>query len=134
VSVRTAPFAAHGGGLRCGSCLTAPNALLPLWAGSERVSNGKRKGRGNTKNGNKHLAWAFVEAANFAVCYEPLIKRFDQRKRAKSNGIVAIETAAHKLSKACCHILRDGADFDVSRAFAGSLALWEWPHRLDLEG
>jgi transposase len=26
--------------------------------GSERLSNGKRKGRGNTKNGNKYLAWA----------------------------------------------------------------------------
>jgi transposase len=26
--------------------------------GSEHLSNGKRKGRGNTKNGNKYLAWA----------------------------------------------------------------------------
>ena len=32
--------------------------------GSERLSNGKRKGRGNTKNGNKYLAWAYLEAAN----------------------------------------------------------------------
>lgn len=39
--------------------------------GSERLSNGKRKGRGNTKNGNKYLAWAFIEAANFAVRYAP---------------------------------------------------------------
>jgi transposase len=31
--------------------------------GSEKLSNGKRKGKGNTKNGNKYLAWAFVEAA-----------------------------------------------------------------------
>ena len=36
-------------------------------ASSEWLSNGKRKGRGNTKNGNKWLAWAFVEAANFTV-------------------------------------------------------------------
>jgi transposase len=35
--------------------------------GSQKLSNGKRKGSGNTKNGNKYLAWAFVEAANFAV-------------------------------------------------------------------
>jgi transposase len=86
--------------------------------GSERLSNGKRKGRGNTKNGNKYLAWAFVEAANFAVRYEPTIKRYYQRKRAKTNGIVAIKTVAHKLARACYYILRDGTDFEVSRAFA----------------
>ncbi len=28
--------------------------------GSTKLSNGKRKGQGNTKNGNKYLAWAFV--------------------------------------------------------------------------
>jgi transposase len=39
--------------------------------GSERRTNGKRKGRGNAKNGNKYLAWAFVEAAHFAVRYNP---------------------------------------------------------------
>ena len=35
--------------------------------GGERLSNGKRKGQGNTKNGNKYLAWAYLEAAHFAV-------------------------------------------------------------------
>jgi transposase len=30
---------------------------------SLRESNGKRKGEGNTRNGNGYLAWAFVEAA-----------------------------------------------------------------------
>jgi transposase len=39
--------------------------------GSQKISNGKRKGSGNTKNGNKYLVWAFVEAANFAVRYQP---------------------------------------------------------------
>jgi len=42
--------------------------------GSKKLSNGKRKGSGNTKNGNKYLAWAFVEAANFAVRYNPFIR------------------------------------------------------------
>jgi len=59
--------------------------------GSERLSNGKRKGRGNTKNGNKYLAWAYVEAANFAVRDNDTIKRYYQRKRARTNGIVAIK-------------------------------------------
>jgi hypothetical protein len=31
---------------------------------SARISNGKKKGQGNVKNGNAYLAWAFVEAAN----------------------------------------------------------------------
>jgi transposase len=33
---------------------------------SVRTSNGQKKGEGNTKTGNPYLAWAFVEAANFA--------------------------------------------------------------------
>ncbi|MFC6522815.1 transposase [Undibacterium arcticum] len=42
--------------------------------GSIHVSNGK-KGEGNTKNGNRYLAWAYVEAANFAIRYcEPARK------------------------------------------------------------
>lgn len=34
---------------------------------SEKLSNGKRKGQGNRKNGNRYLAWAFAEAAHFAT-------------------------------------------------------------------
>jgi transposase len=86
--------------------------------GSQRLSNGKRKGRGNTKNGNKYLAWAYLETANFAVRYNPVINRYYQRKRAKSNGVVAIKAVAHKLARACYHMLREGTDFDVTRAFA----------------
>jgi transposase len=86
--------------------------------GSERLSNGKRKGRGNTKNGNKYLAWAYIEAANFAVRYNAAIKRYYQRKRDKTNAIVAIKTVAHKLARACYYMLRDGTDFEVGRAFA----------------
>jgi len=86
--------------------------------GSQHVSNGRQKGKGNTKNGNKYLAWAYVEAANFAVRYNPQIKRYYQRKRAKTKGVVATKAVAHKLARACYHILRDGSAFDVNRAFA----------------
>ncbi len=84
---------------------------------SKRISNGKKKGKGNRKNGNKYLAWAFVEAANFAVRYEPRIRRFYQRKRARGNPIIAIKSVAHKLARASYFILRDGVEFDVERAF-----------------
>ena len=86
--------------------------------GSEHISNGKRKGRGNTKNGNKYLAWAYIEAANFAVRYNAQIKRYYQRKASRTNRIVAIKTVAHKLARACYYILRDQVTFDVNKAFA----------------
>lgn len=85
--------------------------------GSAHLSNGKRKGQGNTKNGNSYLAWAFIEAANFAVRYNPRIKRYYQRKRERTNGLIAIKTVAHKLARACFYILRDQVTFDVSKAF-----------------
>ncbi|MBU4318014.1 MAG: transposase [Proteobacteria bacterium] len=31
---------------------------------SQKISNSKKKGEGNRKNGNKYLSWAYVEAAN----------------------------------------------------------------------
>ena len=86
--------------------------------GSRKISNGKRKGSGNTKNGNKYLAWAFVEAANFAVRFNPKIRRFYQRKKAKTNGIVAIKAVAHKLARACYYIMKDQVPFDGDKAFA----------------
>jgi len=86
--------------------------------GSEKLSNGKKKGKGDTKNGNKWLAWAFIEAANFAIRYNTLVKRFYQRKRARTNGVVAIKAVAHKLARATYHVLKDGVPFQVERAFA----------------
>mgnify|MGYP001571755006 CR=1 FL=1 len=85
---------------------------------SKRLSNGKKKGEGNRKNGNKYLAWAFVEAAIFAVRYSEPIRRFHQRKKAKTNTAVAVKAVAHKLARACYHILKDQTSFDVERAFA----------------
>ena len=86
--------------------------------GSEKLSNGKRKGSGNTKNGNKYLSWAFVEAANFAIRFDPLIARYYQRKKAKTHRVVAIKAVAHKLARACYYIMREEVPFDVNRAFA----------------
>ena len=86
---------------------------------SKRMSNGKKKGEGNSKNGNKYLAWAFVEAAHFAARFCPEAKRFYARKFAKTNGAVATKALAHKLARACYHILKTGQPFDVKRCFAG---------------
>ena len=86
--------------------------------GSARMSNNKRKGSGNRKNGNKYLAWAFVEAGHFAVRYNDRIRRYRQRKEARSGAIVARKAVAHKLARACYYILKDQAPFDVDKAFS----------------
>lgn len=86
--------------------------------GSVHVSNGKKKGEGNTKNGNRYLAWAFVEAANFAVRFCEPARRFYQKKKAKRNSTVAIKAVAHKLARACYHMLKNKEAFSVERCFA----------------
>jgi len=85
---------------------------------SARLSNGKKKGQGNVKNGNAYLAWAFVEAANFAHRYCAEARRFYERKKARTNGVVATKALAHKLARACYHMLKEQQPFDVKRCFA----------------
>jgi len=84
---------------------------------SRRESNGKKKGEGNAKCGNKHLAWAFIEAAHFAVRYDEAIKRWYHKKCASTLAVVAIKAVAHKLARACYHVMKDGKPFEVSKAF-----------------
>ncbi|WP_233860175.1 IS110 family transposase [Paraburkholderia sp. HD33-4] len=84
---------------------------------SQRMSNGKKKGEGNTKNGNPYLSWAFVEAAGFALRYCDPARRFYERKKARTNPVVARKALAHKLARACFHILKEHKPFDVTRCF-----------------
>jgi transposase len=83
-----------------------------------RFSNGKKKGTGNRKCGNRYLAWAWMEAANFAIRFEPAIQRWYQRNAARKPRLVALKAVAHKLARAGYYLLRDGGTFDVHRAFA----------------
>ena len=85
---------------------------------SGRYSNGKKKGSGNSNNGNTYLAWAFVEAVHAARRSSDLIRRFYQRKKAQRNTTVAVKAVAHKLARATFHVLKDQVPFDVNRAFA----------------
>ncbi len=84
---------------------------------SLRESNHKKKGEGNAKNGNKYLSWAFVEAANFALRYCPEAKSFYERKKRQTNRVVALKAVAHKLARACYHMLREQKPFEVNRCF-----------------
>lgn len=84
---------------------------------SERISNGKKKGQGNRKCGNKYLSWAWIEAAHFALRYNPPIRRWFDRKAGKRHKVIAIKAVAHKLARAGYFLMRDGGTFDVQRAF-----------------
>ena len=85
--------------------------------GSKRLSNGKKKGENNKKNGNKYLAWAYVEAAHFAKRYSPKAQRFYQQKMAKANEALATKALANKLARATYFIMRDQVPFDEDMLF-----------------
>jgi transposase len=84
---------------------------------SEKISNGKKKGENNSKNGNPYLAWAFMEAGHHAIRAYPPVKKFHQRQLAKKHKIVAYKSVANKLARACFFVLRDKVEFDMKKLF-----------------
>jgi transposase len=85
---------------------------------TNRLSNNKSKGKGNSKNGNKYLSWAFVEAAHFAKRFCPEAEKFYHRKIAKTKEVVARKALANKIARASFYIMRDQVAFDVKKLFA----------------
>jgi len=82
------------------------------------TSNQKTKGKGNKKNGNKYLAWAFSEAAELARRYQTPARTYYNKKMAKTNFMVAHSALAHKLARAAYYVMRDQVPFDPKRVFA----------------
>jgi len=80
-------------------------------------SNEKKKGQGNTKNGNKYLAWAFAEAASFCIRYCEEAKRYYQRKKAKANTPKAYRAVSNKLAKCAYYLMKKGSLFDAEKLF-----------------
>jgi len=85
---------------------------------SEKLSNGKKKDKNNQKNGNKYLSWAYVEASNFIRRHCPKADRFYQRKKAKTNGIVATKALSNKVARASYYVMRDQVPFDEDKLFS----------------
>ena len=85
---------------------------------SQRVSNGKVKGANNGKNGNKYLAWAWVEAAQYAKRYYDPCRQFYDRKSSHVNSTLATKALACKLSKAGWYVMREGSSFNWEKAFS----------------
>ena len=46
-----------------------------------------------------------------------MIRRYYERKRAKTNKVVAIKAVSHKLARASYYVMRDGVDYDEARLF-----------------
>lgn len=89
---------------------------------SRRMSNGKHKGENNAKCGNAYLAWAFVEAANFAQRYDERCRRWYDRKKAKTSSVIATKALACKLAKAAWHVMKHCQDYDPERMLPGLAA------------
>jgi transposase len=86
---------------------------------SKWTSNGKQKGKGNRKNGNKYIAWAFSEVADeLARRFDTNARAYYQRKKIKTNFMVAHNALAHKLARAAYHIMKDNVSFMPEKLFA----------------
>jgi len=86
---------------------------------STRSSNGKKKGEGNRKNGNKYLSWAYVEATHAAKRFYPIIHGYHQKKMSQTNKAVAVKAISNKLARASYYIMRDQAVYDEKKLFGG---------------
>jgi transposase len=84
---------------------------------ARRLSNGKCKGENNQKCGNKYLAWAFVEAANYARRFDEHCRRWYDRKAAKTSKVIATKALGCKLAKAAWHVMAGKCDYDQRRMF-----------------
>ena len=84
---------------------------------SKWTSNGKTKGKGNEKNGNRYLAWAYSEAAEYARRHDVLAKGYYNRKAQKTKHIVALHALSHKLARAAFYMMKNQESFMAARAF-----------------
>jgi transposase len=84
---------------------------------AKRLSNGKCKAQNNQKCGNQYLAWAFVEAANFARRYDEHCRRWYDRKAAKTSKVLATKALGCKLAKAAWHVMARQCSYDEKRMF-----------------
>ncbi len=81
------------------------------------VSNGRRKGLGNRKNGNKYLWVCHAEASELARRFSSQCRSYYQRKMQKSNSAVAHSALSNKLARAAYYVMRDQVPFDPGKLF-----------------
>lgn len=83
-----------------------------------RLSNEKKKGDGNRKNGNAYLSWAMTELANLMVFHNPVIKKkYDRQFKKSQVRAKAIRSIAAKLARCIWYMLKKDKDFRIDLAF-----------------
>jgi len=80
-------------------------------APSRRLSDGKSKGHGNRKNGNRYLSWAFIEAVHLGRRHNERFRRYYNRKAAQANTSLATKALGNKLARICYYIMKDQVPF-----------------------
>jgi len=84
---------------------------------SKWTSNGKKKGNGNKKNGNKYLAWAYSEAAELSRRFSEECRVYYNRKMSKTNRMVAHTALARKMTRAAYYVMKDQVPFMPEKLF-----------------
>ncbi len=83
-----------------------------------KESAGKRYGSSGKKIGNRHLKWAFSEAAVLFLRGNPSAQRYKQRLVSKHGKSKALSILAHKLGRAVYYMLMRNQAFDLNRFLA----------------
>jgi transposase len=74
---------------------------------SKQLSDGKSKGHGNRKNGNRYLSWAFIEAAHLTRRHCQYFRRDYNRKLAQANTSLATKAFSNNLARICYYIMKE---------------------------
>ena len=83
-----------------------------------KESAGKHYGSSGKKIGNRHLKWAFSEAAALFLKGNPPAQRYKQRLASKHGKSKALSILAHKLGRTVYYMLRRNQAFDMNRFLA----------------
>ena len=78
---------------------------------SKRLSDGKSKGCGNRKNGNRYLSWALTEAAQIGRRHNQQFRGYYNRKVVQANTSLATKALGNKPARICYYIMRDQVPF-----------------------
>ena len=92
--------------------------LLCTLCGQPALVQRQKQGPGQRQERQRLPGLGVCRGGAFCRALQRAIKRFYQRKPAKTNRVVAIKAVAHKLARACYYILRDQVPFMVNKAFA----------------
>jgi transposase len=85
---------------------------------ANKITNFKKKGKGNRRSGNAYLGWAYHEAAHCMNRWNPMMQEYlkrgvSQRKHPR----VVWSAMAHKVCRGFYYVMRDGVEFSPARLF-----------------